>query len=350
MGGSRPHRKDRRKTIHLPPEMEIVLPEWWSTTVPTYLGPGGKMEPDLRQHLVRLLGDAAVYSTNMRWSRFIVIVKDQKWMNPFSIMVAFLIATCSWRDGAAFLQEEIEFFWERAIIGPSVDDFARLKGSRKYAENICRDLKNWLAEVEPLLEPNKYRDDARSLNDLKDLLTQVSGLKQETTDTFQLLIGAIAIRDSEIQKQLARESRIQARRSTALTALAAIYLPLSLTTGIFGMNISEISQGAPKYWAVLAMGFGLLVVTLPFLLWIFFDKDDEDENRDKRPTSDQRQDGRGSGSSVTVNDAVREDDKFRGQQRDAGIVRRRTTMSSRMSRVATGELRPNVPARSSDMV
>jgi hypothetical protein len=62
--------------------------------------------------------------------------------------------------------------------------------------------------MESLLEPNHYRNEARLLHELKDLLDQVSNLKQETTDTFQLLIGAIAIRDSEIQKQLARESRI----------------------------------------------------------------------------------------------------------------------------------------------
>jgi hypothetical protein len=206
--------------------------------------------------------------------------------------------------------------------------------------------------MESLLEPNHYRNEARLLHGLKDLLDQVSNLKQETTDTFQLLIGAIAIRDSEIQRfrsnWLGRVG--YKRRSTALTALAAIYLPLSLTTGIFGTNISEIGQGKSKYWAVLALGLGLLVVTLPFLLWIFFDKDDEEKKRGKSPAPGQRRDDQGSGPSVLSDRDIRESDDLRTKQRDAGILRRRTTMSLRMSRVATGELHSNVPVRSSDMV
>ena len=43
--------------------------------------------------------------------------------------------------------------------------------------------------------------------------------------------------------------REQARRATLLTILAAIYLPLTLVTGVFGMNIKEINDGAPRFWA-----------------------------------------------------------------------------------------------------
>lgn len=41
--------------------------------------------------------------------------------------------------------------------------------------------------------------------------------------------------DSAIMKR-------QSRRATVLTLLAAIYLPLSLVTSIFGMNIQEITK------------------------------------------------------------------------------------------------------------
>lgn len=41
----------------------------------------------------------------------------------------------------------------------------------------------------------------------------------------------------------------QAQRATLLTILAAVYLPLTLVTGIFGMNIKEINGGAPLFWA-----------------------------------------------------------------------------------------------------
>jgi Mg2+ and Co2+ transporter CorA len=39
----------------------------------------------------------------------------------------------------------------------------------------------------------------------------------------------------------------QSRRATVLTLLAAFYLPLSLVTGIFGMNIKEFDDVKPSF-------------------------------------------------------------------------------------------------------
>jgi hypothetical protein len=348
MRDSRPRCKHSKKKSTCPSdENEIEFPQWWTGAVPTYLGPDGRTEPDLRKHIFRLLRIATEFYTN--FDRPASYTDNRKHKHLFAIITPML-ALYTWRDGVAFLSQEIDYFWERAVIGPNVEDFAHLKISRKYAENLYPHLKSWLAEVEVLLDPQLFREDDRLINEARDLLEQSFNLKQETTDTFQLLIGAIAIRDSEVQKQLARESRIQARRSTALTALAAIYLPLSLTTGIFGMNVSEINQAQPKYWAVLALGFGLLAGTFPFLLWIFFDKDDEDKKREESPAPGRRRDNQASGPSVTANGDLRESDGLRITQTDAGILRRRTTMSSRMSGVATGELRPSTLVRPGDIV
>ena len=69
-------------------------------------------------------------------------------------------------------------------------------------------------------------------------------------------------------------------RTTLLTILAALYVPLSFTTvwlyppihegaptddqnkGIFGMNIGEINNATPKYFHVLAVAIPLTVVTV----------------------------------------------------------------------------------------
>jgi hypothetical protein len=344
---SKPQWKDKRQTTGLRRKHEIELPAWWSAAVPTYLGRGGRMEPDLRKQIIRLLGIATEYYTIITLPQ---LPADQRRDSSFSTMITYMMASYAWKDGVAFLSQEIDYFWEQAITGPSVEDFAHLKRSRKYAEKLYRDLKTWLAEVEPLLQPSSYRNEALLVNELKDLLIQIYDLRRETTDTFQLLMGAIAIQDSEVQKNLARESRIQVRRSTALTALAAIYLPLSLTTSVFGMNISELEQGRPKYWVVLALGFGLFVATLPFLLWIFIDRDNGDGRQKRRPASDQPRNDSGSSSSNTANGAIRELDDSRTKQRAGGIAHRNATMSSRIGRVAAGELRPNTPARLGDMV
>lgn len=45
----------------------------------------------------------------------------------------------------------------------------------------------------------------------------------------------------------------QPARTTLITTLAVIYLPLQLITGIFGMNIKEITgDGSLRWWACLA--------------------------------------------------------------------------------------------------
>lgn len=50
----------------------------------------------------------------------------------------------------------------------------------------------------------------------------------------------------------------QAKRASLLTVLAVIYLPLTLVTGIFGMNVRQINDATPELWA---SGIVLVVVS-----------------------------------------------------------------------------------------
>lgn len=50
----------------------------------------------------------------------------------------------------------------------------------------------------------------------------------------------------------------QAERASLLTVLAVIYLPLTLVTGIFGMNVKQINDATPELWAC---AIGLVVVS-----------------------------------------------------------------------------------------
>lgn len=257
---------------------EFAQPAWWLPAVPTYLAGN---QTDVPKYLMRLLQAVAQDIAALGLPRIYDSDTERDLEYCHELYIPYRLVMTTWKDGVQFLIRETDYFWEQAIKGPDVNDFTRLKASKRYAQTLYEDLGAWMVKMEGLLAPKTDRGGARAWDELKDVLGQIQGLKQEIGDTFQLLIGAIAIKDSEIQKKLARESRVQARRSTALTALAAIYLPLSLTTGVFGMNTLEIEKGVPKYWAVLAMGIGLLVVTMPFLVWIFLDKDDVDETRNR---------------------------------------------------------------------
>lgn len=110
-------------------------------------------------------------------------------------------------------------------------------------------------------EANAETIDAATLLDrLAQLEERLGVIAKTVNEEIQLFIGLVSIRDSEV---LLEDSRImredsqimkqQAARTTLLTTLAVIYLPLQLITGIFGMNIKEITgDGIPRWWACLA--------------------------------------------------------------------------------------------------
>jgi hypothetical protein len=89
-----------------------------------------------------------------------------------------------------------------------------------------------------------------------------------------VFIASVSIRDSEVMladsRIMREDSQImkqQAARTTLLTTLAIIYLPLQLITGIFGMNIQEITGNErPRWWACLAtLGVSGILTFLVYL-------------------------------------------------------------------------------------
>lgn len=94
--------------------------------------------------------------------------------------------------------------------------------------------------------------------------------------------------DSKVMREDSQIMKQQAARTTLLTTLAVIYLPLQLITGIFGMNIKEINGGIPKWRACLAaLGAGgilTFVVYLGVKWWQWRDslrkKRDSEKDRD----------------------------------------------------------------------
>jgi Mg2+ and Co2+ transporter CorA len=170
----------------------------------------------------------------------------------------------AWEIHLTHLTDDIEHTQRIGLEDPTVDSLRHINVQRRHVQQAAKDIEKCLELFEPdshTLEQEPYNE---HLLESRGLEGKAAALKQDINDTTTLLIGAISVMD-------ARASRIQARRSTALTALAAIYLPLSLATGVFGMNIREINHGSPKWWAAVSLGLGLLVLSGPFLAWIFID-------------------------------------------------------------------------------
>lgn len=207
----------------------------------------------------------------------------RQWISVrWDAILPWILACLAWKDSFRHLSAELDYLMTKAAMGPTTEDFSWLNTCRRASQKFSDDLKDYVDELHARFAQDGSRGSWFNggtflVVELEALQKQLPNMKQEFNETFQLLLGSSAVRDAEIQKSLARESKIQAKRATALTALAAVYLPLSLASGVFGMNISEINGGIPKYWAVLALGLGLMLVSLPFLLWVFLDKDDDDK-------------------------------------------------------------------------
>jgi Mg2+ and Co2+ transporter CorA len=111
---------------------------------------------------------------------------------------------------------------------------------------------------------------------LTQIAEDIDKLDKELNDEIHLIIGAVTVQDSDANKQ-------QTERATLLTLLAAIYLPLTLVTGIFGMNIREIDQSKTSWQAsgeVLAVVAACTIVfVLAYRQWRVWRRGQQEKER-----------------------------------------------------------------------
>lgn len=81
------------------------------------------------------------------------------------------------------------------------------------------------------------------MESLQGLHEELGAIKEDSNEEIQLAIGSVQVHDAQIMKK-------QTTWTVVLNTLAAIYLPMTLVTGIFGMNITENSSEstAPGDW------------------------------------------------------------------------------------------------------
>jgi len=87
--------------------------------------------------------------------------------------------------------------------------------------------------------------DIRNLpNAFEKMEERVGSMTRAINQEIQVVIGSVQVEDAKTMKR-------QTEWMVALALLAAVYLPMTLVTGIFGMNISEINadKTLPSRWA-----------------------------------------------------------------------------------------------------
>jgi len=175
---------------------------------------------------------------------------------------AYMLAATSYQSNLSWLDNEVKTMAFADIREPSIKLNNRLH-DRRYDLNTLQTEVQWANKWKPrwieqycldtlgemtLRSPGKVLDEVMSDSEYLDKFLM---------DTFQLVMSSINILDFAASIE-------QAKRGTLLTQLAAIYLPLSLVTGIFGMNVRGISD-APAWSCAVALVL-LIPLTLALLL------------------------------------------------------------------------------------
>jgi len=190
----------------------------------------------------------------------------------------YVLCNSLWESNLRNLNEKINHINFHSIRNPNLsisdslhdirEDLARLMSSVDETTLYARSSVSTYLQNIPVA--SKFQTKSRdSLARLADINKRAEKLHVFLMETFQLLVNTVAVRDSQYSIKQAEEalkqtqqSLKQTEQSVFLTRLAAVYLPLSVTTGLFGMNLREINGAVPRVWAFIVVVVGLTGLTL----------------------------------------------------------------------------------------
>jgi hypothetical protein len=187
------------------------------------------------------------------------------------------LAASSWELVVAMMESSLQHLQRNATMMTNDEAFRLFRGFRRlvadaeiltaeFRERLLVAIKaadKWFAhDEERLIRPARFwggntippsslafgRTQPMNINNLpgilEDLDERVNAMAKTVNEEIQVVIGSVQVEDAKIMKR-------QTEVTVVLAVLAAIYLPLTLVTGIFGMNINEINQGVPdRFWVV----------------------------------------------------------------------------------------------------
>lgn len=217
------------------------------------------------------------------------LLQQNKYDDPSKIL-CWLLTLQAWTLNLDIIGTDIRRHSYRASASPDEGNFYRLAGHRRTIAGLRNEMAGHRRQREIVLRPfdvsvMSWRSQAQQSFDstetktstewIQDIEDRVAELTATMSEVSQFLTAWINLRDSETMKS-------QARRATELTALAVIYLPLTLVTSIFGMNITEINGSVPKWWECVVVLFVIGAVTsAPFGVWVYWRRRRESEDKGK---------------------------------------------------------------------
>ena len=205
------------------------------------------------------------FSDFNRAERDLLLVPGDR--DPFQVHGStWLLAAQQWRSNLQYLQHTFRLRRYDALVHPGMLTYRPLI----YLRQLIVDMRDRLPKAySQSLHHMSYQQKAYYMNGNRDppslskviaqVMEDLGKLEKELNDEIHLIIGAVTVQDSDANKT-------QTERATLLTLLAAVYLPLTLVTGIFGMNIREVDEGKPTWWACVIALAVVAACTVAFYL------------------------------------------------------------------------------------
>lgn len=120
---------------------------------------------------------------------------------------------------------------------------------------------NWWHPAENARQTKRYQQASESLlRDYDALFARTTTLRDRCRSQINDLVTQTMLAES-------KKAIIQANEVTKLTRMAFVFIPMSFTCGLFGMNVSPIVSGAPPVWVWVAITFPILMLSIIFLRW-----------------------------------------------------------------------------------
>ena len=174
----------------------------------------------------------------------------------------WLLAAQQWRFNLQYLQDTFRLRRYDALVHPGMRTYRPLIHLRQLIVDMRDQLPKAYSQSlhhTSYQEEHSNRDPPSLFKVIAQVMEDLGKLDKELNDEIHLIIGAVTVQDSDANKT-------QTERATLLTLLAAVYLPLTLVTGIFGMNIREVDEGKPTWWACVIVLAVVAACTVAFYL------------------------------------------------------------------------------------
>lgn len=179
----------------------------------------------------------------------------------------YILACELWPTNMQYLDRKIKGTSFGHIQNPQSDTDTKLHNFREDLDFLKTEIKKTLRFVPEGLEDYFASDEAwRSIDGesmrpkdtplrlLEQTAEDAVALEEFLTNSLNFLLASIAVQDSQ--------------RAEMLTWLAAIYVPLSFVTSIFGMNLRELNDSTLPIWVCFEVLGVVLVLTIA-VVWFY---------------------------------------------------------------------------------